>query len=290
MSGEKTKSISKNLNVIDKTSKAKSHKVLSTVTSLITGMYKRVSNIFYPAYIKCIICGDDLKQKQQIEICDKCQCKLKFITEKECCKGCGAPLLSNQGSYCLNCKSGDREFDIGRSVFVYDGEIKNLIAGLKYNNKPYISRTLSQYLAKLYKELDWQADLIVPVPLTKARKKWRGYNQAELLAEGVSDVLGIPINTEALVKIKDTDSQASLTLQERRKNLQSSFKVLDKYAVRGKKILLIDDVMTTGSTANACTNALKKAHADKVFVLTIAHGKMEIPTQSNIKDVKKDIN
>ena len=93
-----------------------------------------------------------------------------------------------------------------------------------------------------------------------------------------------------MVKIKDTDSQASLTLQERRKNLQSSFKVLDKYAVRGKKILLIDDVMTTGSTANACTNALKKAHADKVFVLTIAHGKMEIPTQSNIKDVKKDIN
>ncbi len=285
MSGEKTKSI-KNISVGSKKTQSK---VLGAFAGVLSGIYKRACSIFYPAYIKCIICGDDLKQKQHIEICDKCQCKLHFISEKECCQGCGAP-IAGQGKYCLNCKEGDRQFDIGRSVFVYEGEVKNLIAGLKYNNKPYISRTLSQYLAKLYKELDWQADLIIPVPLSSARKKWRGYNQAELLAEGVSDILGIPINTETLVKIKDTDSQATLTLQERRKNLLSSFKVLDKYVVRGKKILLIDDVMTTGSTANACTTALKKAHADKVFVLTIAHGKMEIPTQSAIKDIKNVIN
>ncbi len=251
-------------------------------------LYHRACSVFFPSNIKCIVCGDDLKEKQDIEICDKCQCKLHKITESECCARCGA-VITGQGQYCLNCQNTDREFDIARSVFVYENEVKKLIAGLKYNNKPYLSRTLSNYLAILYKELGWQADLIIPVPLSENRKKWRGYNQAELLADGLSDLINVPINTETLVKIKDTEAQASLSYLERRKNLRASFKVLDKYAVRGKKILLVDDVMTTGSTANACANVLKKAHADRVMVLTIAHGVQEIPTQNKLKIAKNEI-
>ncbi|MBQ7977044.1 MAG: ComF family protein [Clostridia bacterium] len=253
--------------------------VFGTCASMFVKLYHSACSVFFPSNIKCLICGDDLKEKQDIEICDACKFKLQFLSDTTTCARCGAP-ITGQGQYCLNCQNGDCEFDIARSVFVYEGEIRHLIAGLKYNNKPYLSRTLSQYIAEKYKELGWEADLIVPVPLSSARKKWRGYNQAELLAEGVSDVIGVPINTETLIKIKDTDAQATLNLSERRKNLRESFKVMDKYAVKGKRILLIDDVMTTGSTASACTHELKKAHASRVMVLSIAHAKTEIPTET----------
>ena len=286
MSAEKAKTAKR---IATKTKARNKNNVFGNCASIFVKLYHKACTVLFPANIKCLICGDDLKQKQDIEICDKCRLKLREITETECCARCGSP-IAGQGKYCLNCQSGDVEFDIARSVFVYEDEVKHLISGLKYNNKPYLSRTLSCFLAKKYNELGWQADLIIPVPLSESRKKWRGYNQAALLAEGVSDIIGVPINTEALIKIKDTDTQASLTLAERRKNLKESFKVVDKYAVRGKKILLIDDVMTTGSTANACTHELKKAHADRVLVLTIAHGKPDIPTQSNINSIKNFMN
>lgn len=259
--------------------------VFGTCAGVFVKLYNHACSLFFPSKIKCLICGDDLKEKQDIEICDACKCKLKYLTETECCERCGSP-MTGQGKFCLNCQNGDCDFDIARSVFLYEGEVKHLISGLKYNNKPYLSRTLSQFLANKYKELGWEADLIIPVPLSPARKKWRGYNQAELLAEGVSDATGVPINTETLVKIKDTDAQATLNLSERRKNLRESFKVMDKYAVKGKRILLIDDVMTTGSTASACTHELKKAHASRVMVLSIAHAKIEIPTETNNNSTK----
>ena len=288
MSTEKTNTINTTRKNSKSTSKSKRN-VFGECANMFVKLYHKACSVLFPANIKCLICGDDLPQKQDIEICEKCRCKLHDIAESECCMRCGAP-ISGQGSFCLNCQNYNVEFDVARSDFVYDGEIKQLIAGLKYNNKPYLSRTLSHFMAQKYRELNWQADLIIPVPLSDARKKWRGYNQAQLLAEGVSEILNIPINTETLVKVKDTETQASLGLAERRTNLESCFKVLDKYAVRGKKILLIDDVMTTGSTANACTHELKKAHAGRVMVLSIAHGKQDIPTQSSLESIKNLIN
>lgn len=245
--------------------------------------------MFFPAHIKCIACGDDLPEVREIEVCDKCMREFEFISENQCCRSCGAPVVG-EAKFCFNCKDNTREFDVGRSVFVYDGQIEKLIAGLKFNNKPYLSRTLGKFLAKLYEETGWEVDLVVPVPMTAARKKWRGYNQAELLAEEFCATTGLPINTESLIKIKDTDEQKELSMQDRQKNIRDAFGVSDKYAIKGKNILIIDDVMTTGATASACAGALKKAHANRVYVLTIAHGKPKIPTQNNIDDVKSVIN
>ncbi len=283
MSTEKTKTIkTPPVNNADK----QRTNVFGNCANMFVKLYHHACNVFFPSHIKCIVCGEDLKQKQDIEVCDLCQCKLRKITESECCARCGAVVVG-QGQYCLNCQNSDRVFDIARSVFVYEKDIKRLISGLKYNNKPYLSRTLANFLAEFYKNLDWQVDVIIPVPLSENRKKWRGYNQAELLADGLSDAVGVPLNTETLVKIKDTDSQTHLTMLERQNNLRESFKVLDKYAIRGKKVLLVDDVMTTGATANACASVLKKAHAERVFVLTIAHGLQEIPSQNGLVDLKK---
>ena len=250
--------------------------------------FHNFGKIFFPSNIKCLVCGDDLKQVQDIEVCDKCMQKLEFITDDKCCNRCGAP-VTGEAKFCLNCKSGDREFDLGRSVFVYKDDIARLIAGFKYKNRPYLHKTFGLFLAELLKELDWEIDFIMPIPLTPARLKWRGYNQTELLARVVSEKSGIPLDTTTLIKEKDTDSQATLNLQERRKNLRSSFKVTDKNTIKGKRILLIDDVMTTGSTANACANVLKKSSAERVFIITIAHGKVDLPLQSNLNNAEKVI-
>ncbi len=252
-------------------------------------LYTKIHNVFFPAKIKCIICGDDLPELREIEVCDNCMQKLNFIAENECCQCCGAPLFG-EAKYCFNCKDNVRDFDVGRSVFVYEGDIERLIAGLKFSNKPYISRTLGRFLAELYNELGWQIDYVVPVPMTDARRKWRGYNQAELLAQEFCEVTKLPLNSEVLIKIKDTEDQKELTMQERQKNIQNAFKVTDKYFVKNRNILIIDDVMTTGATVSACATALKKAHAKHVYVLCIAHGRPRIPSQNNINDVKSVIN
>ena len=257
--------------------------------SMFKGLYNKLLKVIYPAYIKCIVCGDDLPEVRQIEVCDKCACSLNFISENQCCACCGAP-VHGESKACFNCKDTKRFFDKGRSVFVYEGHIEKLIAGLKFNNKPYISRTLGRYLAKLYTELGWQADIVVPVPMTDARKKWRGYNQAELLTQVFSEETNVPINTEILVKVKETDEQKELSLKDRQNNINDAFRVTDKYYTKGKNILIIDDVMTTGATANACANALKKAYADNVMVLTIAHGRPKIASQDNLEDIKSVIN
>jgi len=252
-------------------------------------LYQKIHNAFFPSKIKCIICGDDLPQMREIEVCDNCQSKFEFIEENKCCQCCGAP-VEGEAKYCFNCKDNVREFDVGRSVFVYDGEIAMLIAGLKFNNKPYLSRTLGRYMALLYQELGWQVDCVVPVPMTEVRRKKRGYNQAELLAEEFCAVTKLPLNTEILIKSKDNEEQKELSMQDRQKNIQNVFKVSDKYFVKNRNILLVDDVMTTGATASACASVLKKAHAKHVYVLCLAHGRPKIPSQESINDIKSVIN
>ena len=276
-------------NKIVSTNKKKAKNKFGAYTNVFKGLYKRTLNMLFPAHIKCIVCGDDLPEVRQIEVCDKCSAKLNFISKNSCCKHCGSPVYGD-AEVCLNCKDNKREFDQGRSVFVYDGEIEKLIAGLKFNNKPYLSRTLGRYLASLYQTLDWHIDMVIPVPMTEARKKWRGYNQAELLATEFCEAVHLPLNTQALQKVRETDEQKELSMQERQKNILDAFKVQDKYYIKGKSILIIDDVMTTGATANACATALKKAHASKVYVLTIAHGKPKLPMQNNMEDVHYVIN
>lgn len=252
-------------------------------------LFTKIHNVFFPTKIKCIVCGDDLPELREIEVCDKCKSRLNFISENECCQCCGAPVVG-EAKYCFNCKDNDRDFDLGRSVFVYEGDIERLIAGLKFNNKPYISRTLGRFMAQLYDELGWQIDCVVPVPMTEIKRKSRGYNQAELLAQEFCDVTKLPLNSRVLIKTKDTEEQKELSMRERQKNIQNAFKVTDKYFVKNRNILIIDDVMTTGATASACATALKKAHAKHVYVLCIAHGKPRIPTQNNINDVEFVIN
>jgi len=247
--------------------------------------YKCTLGLIFPQKIKCVVCNKDLKKNSKYEVCDECLQKLEFIPANHCCIRCGAKLKAEE-KFCYNCQRDERFFDQARSSFVYDGDIKNLVHKLKFENKQYIARAFATFLAETLKETDWEFDKIIPVPISEGKLKSRGYNQAKLLADELANILKREVNSEALQKVKETSDQVGLSYLERKKNLKGSFKVADRYAVRNNNILLIDDVMTTGATASACAEVLKKAKANRVFVLTVAHGVVELPELQPIKQEK----
>ena len=221
----------------------------------------------FPSKIECIVCGDELGHESPHDMCDDCLKGLPVIT-KECTK-CGVS-ITGTGKFCMTCKEHKFSFKRGISCFDYDGEIKRLMHTLKYGGGKYLAKPLASFMINKFNEAKFDVDFIVPVPVGPKRGKERGYNQAALLAREVSAGTGIEY-ADILERIKDTPTQAKLTQVERRHNLDGAFVVTDKDKVKGKSILIIDDIMTTGSTCDEIAKILLKAKAKAVFVLTLAH-------------------
>jgi ComF family protein len=188
------------------------------------------------------------------------------------CSSCNAPFQNNfpldANGVCALCRSGLLGFDRAASFGFYDGALRSLIHLLKYSGMRPLAGRLSGLLDRAL-PVDDRYDVIVPVPLHWRRRWQRGFNQAELLARDVSRHRRIPI-LNALRRRKSTTTQAGLTSAGRRHNMAGAFEVRDGAEVRGKRVLLIDDVFTTGATASACAVALKKAGAGTVSLLTLA--------------------
>ncbi|MBR2968222.1 MAG: ComF family protein [Clostridia bacterium] len=199
------------------------------------------------------------------------------------CKDCYEHLPLNKGDICSRCGRSSVEpvvacescsgeelpFDLARSSFYYAPPIDGMIRNLKYDNRRYLARVLSPFMAETAMINFSDADVMTFIPMPDKAKKRRGYNQAELLAESVSEITGVAV-VNALVKDVDTDRQARLNRSERKMNLKGAIKVRNKALVAGKRVIVVDDVMTTGATAETAAAALKKAGADKVYVLTAA--------------------
>lgn len=226
-------------------------------------------NLLYPRNIKCIICDCELDHNTLYSICDKCMDSLPFISGKVCAK-CGDPINSD-GSYCLHCKADMPLFKMCRSVFIYRDPIKHMVRAFKYDNKRYYAETLSNFIASEFVKMDVEVDYVVPVPISQHRFKVRGYNQAELLCVAFEEKLKLDVKTNLLIKHKDMSSQAYLSKTDRAKNLADSFKVTDRNMVKGKTVLVVDDVYTTGTTLNECTRVLLNAGAKVVYCITLAH-------------------
>ncbi|MBI4842921.1 MAG: ComF family protein [Nitrospirae bacterium] len=120
-----------------------------------------------------------------------------------------------------------------------------------------------------------EADMAVPVPLYTKRLKERGFNQSALLGKHIANRAGVPLMLNVLVRSRNTLPQVGLSAKERRKNIMNAFDVVSHESVKGKKVMLIDDVFTTGATVNECSKVLKKAGAEEVFVVTLTHGKLD---------------
>ena len=188
------------------------------------------------------------------------------------CVSCRTPFvnsfpLDSEGR-CSLCRSGLRAFDAAYSFGSYAGPLRTLVHLFKYHAMRPLAAPLGAYLLRSLPR-DQAFDLLVPVPLHWLRRWKRGFNQSELLGRVVSRSTGIPV-CGALRRVRSTAVQAGLSNTARRRNVSQAFRCHRPEKVRGKRILLVDDVMTTGSTATACARALKRAGAARVVLLTVA--------------------
>ena len=208
-----------------------------------------------------------------------CSCKLKLSHDQETM--CGACLSKIQRSTPTRLQ---REFDrkfLGKKViaefyspFVFekDKELQHAIHALKYDKKFPVGIFLGKVLASEIKKhlSNWQFDLIIPIPLHQLKKAERGYNQSYYIAKGVGSKLKVGVSDRTVKRIKYTESQTTMNLNEREENISGAFKLLHKNAIRGKNILLIDDVITTGATISECGRILLEAGANKIYAASIA--------------------
>lgn len=231
---------------------------------------KKLTNLLFPRKIKCILCKEELKEETRFCMCSSCYKKLLFNDGKVCLK-CGEKIES-LANYCMNCKEHvERYFTFARAPLMYGGDLRKIVHELKYKNKTYLADYLGEFLIDEYIKSNFVADVIVPIPLNIKRQKERGFNQAEIICYPLAKRLELKIDNTHLVRTVDTPTQTKLTKKEREENLKNAFTVIDTTAFKGKNILLVDDIFTTGSTMEEASKPLLKAGAKSIFALSIAH-------------------
>ena len=214
---------------------------------------------------RCLLCGKEIFDGGYF--CAECKKSLPY-NDGPVCNHCGRKVNVRQ-EYCSTCKGRLLSVDQCRSVFVYKSPVSNLIKKMKFDGGSYIAESFGEQLSSLYLKNYLNADCVVFVPMTKKLERKRGYNQSKLLALEFSKRTGLPI-ADCIEKKIQTDRQATLNRAERLKNLKGVFKVTSRKAVKGKKVVIIDDVTTTGATAEALSSKLKQAGAINVYLLTVA--------------------
>jgi competence protein ComFC len=184
------------------------------------------------------------------------------------CDLCGTP-VNDVRSRCTSCAKTPLLFRQLRSWSAFDEPIRPALHRLKYRHDIGLAEALVPQLAGFASDLDWRPDLVIPVPLGRARLAERGYNQARLISWPLSLALGIAHVPSAMSRTRETRSQVGLSRAERRQNVRGAFGA-DETVVDGRVVLVVDDVATTGATLSACAAALHEAGANDVFALTVA--------------------
>lgn len=223
-----------------------------------------LENFIFNESWTCNVCGREVFKG---DFCEECEKSLPFIGDTKC-EHCGRKTVQSV-KYCPSCSYDKFGFDKAVSVFEYRAPVDKLIKSLKYGGNKYISHLLARYMSEKFIYNFSDAEVITFVPCTVKRLKERGFNQAELLAKELSGLCGAEVKS-LIEKVEETDEQVGLTAEKRRKNLVKAFKVKDKKEVEGKRIVIVDDVMTTGSTVTAVSEKLLKAGASAIYVMTVA--------------------
>jgi ComF family protein len=216
----------------------------------------------------CFCCGTDMARKDANPLCPVCMKDLKPLSGLVC-RRCGLP-LPDGGAFCYNCR-GSKRFKCSRirSSLNFTRASRSLVHSFKYDGYIYLASFFAPLMNKTFQSNPefFEADILVPVPIHKSRLKKRGFNQAELLARGLSCFCGVPA-AEVLERKKNTDSQTSLGKKERAENIKEAFACRDKAAVKNKAVILIDDVCTTSATLEECARVLRAAGAREVLAIT----------------------
>lgn len=225
-------------------------------------------SLFFPT--NCRICTTPLEEVSRIPVCRNCLTAPEPLSAEFFCSSCRTPFqngfpLDSEGR-CALCRNGLRGFDSAYCYGAYEGTLRELIHLYKYGKVKPLAKPLSDLLAAALPR-DQEYHVVTAVPLHWRRQWQRGFNQSELLAGNIARRCGIPA-ARTLRRVRHTASQAGLSNTGRRKNVTAAFEC--RRDLQGKRVLLIDDVMTTGSTAAACAIALKRSGARRVTLLTVA--------------------
>ena len=239
-------------------------------------MCEALASLVLPA--PCRICTQILDTGSPIPFCHACLEALTQTLPEPLCAQCGRPIVSAAAAegislpQCHLCRNGMYAFDFARSFGAYTPRMSRAVLLLKYGNVTPLGAWFARRLAGLVasQPQGFAADAVVPVPLDRGRLRERGYNQAELIAKPLARLLGIPFRSYLLVRTQPRPNQLRLTQRERWETVRGAYAMHKMAQVDKLRVLLVDDVFTTGATLDACSRALRKAGALRVVGLTVA--------------------
>jgi ComF family protein len=214
---------------------------------------------------RCGGCGVIVDQVDSF--CTECWRELEFLQGG--CVRCGLPLKATDADLCAVCLAKPPRLDRIRSAVAYDDISRSIALRLKYGRKIALARTMSRYMQPLVGELPADS-VLVPVPLHRARLWRRGFNQSAIVARELSRRTGLSVSVDALRRTRPTPPLKGMGMRQRRRTVAGAFRANPAFLARGRTIVLVDDVMTTGSTANACARVLKRAGAARVDLISWA--------------------
>jgi len=228
---------------------------------------KEITQLLFP--LRCPVCDGIVPQRGE-KICLECLGRLRLVTPPWCMR-CGRK-ISGEGEYCADCRRRAHEFERGRALYEY-GSAAGSIYRFKYGGRreyaDFYGEQTAQYLGDFVRSV--RPDVLIPIPLHKKRMAVRGYNQAQLLAQAAGARLGVPVCTDFLVREKNTAPLKYENPKERQNNLKKAFNILQN-DVKLKRVMLVDDIYTTGSTMDEAARTLKAAGVEQIYFIALACG------------------
>lgn len=225
-------------------------------------------DLLYPP--RCPVCDGIAPWNDPI--CPECREKLPYVPGKRCIK-CGKPVEPFE-NLCDDCRKLPHVYDEGRGVFLYNDVMKQTMIRLKYKKRREYGKTLGRLVFEAERKTitGWHPEAVVPVPIYKKKLEMRGYNQAEEIARPIAEGAGVPLLSNLLVRVRQTEAMKSLTAVERRKNLTDAFALGMHLRRPLQSVILVDDIYTTGATIDACAQVLKRAGTGHIYFLAVCIG------------------
>ena len=236
-----------------------------------------VNNLFellFPSNIYCIACGSIIDGSRPYALCDGCVRRFHWANGRVYDK-CGRIVQDDYPhGICADCRDNGHFFEKGYSCVQYGIHERDLLLAFKYGGKAYIGEKIAEIMADRLEAEDLNIDIVIPVPMNREKQKRRGYNQAEIIAAHLSKKMRLPYSCKLLLRTGRTAAMSRLSPEERRMNIENAFSIAQGRAkeVEGKRVLLVDDIYTTGSTADACALRLMDAGAKEVRFISFASG------------------
>ncbi|MBQ4516004.1 MAG: ComF family protein [Clostridia bacterium] len=228
---------------------------------------EKLLNFFFPS--RCVLCDRVVRDKKSV--CPDCHEKLTLLSEVRTCKKCSHPVPEG-AVFCDVCLTHPHYFTACFAAAIYKKELRRSIIKFKFYKRPDLHRGLAGLILMRLAKFDLlpKFDAVIGVPLSEKRLEERGYEQAVLIAKVIAKELGVKLLKKCIKKIKDVPAQSKLSYAKRQQNLRGAFEITNYKKVKGKVILLVDDIYTTGATVDEISKILLEAGAKEVYVATVA--------------------